>query len=333
MVVVFTLLVLSVILVNGSTDAPNAISTCITTRSMSPSAAIILAAVCNFAGSAFMALLNTNVACTVYSMVELSSTKEIALASLVAGMSAVVIWAITTWLFGIPTSESHALLAGLSGAVFASSMSIESINLNEWTLVIAGLFLSTLPTLIIARLVYALLLKLFYNCDRRRTIKYFMRTQRLSAAWSAFLHGAQDSQKFMGVFMLGLSITRGELSKESFDIPIYIVLSCSAIMTLGTLVGGRRIIKKVGMDMVELDAVGGTAADMASSAVIFICTLFGIPVSTTHSKASAMMGVGASSKKGANKKIISEMLLAWLLTFPICAAIGFLLFRIITQTL
>ena len=104
-------------------------------------------------------------------------------------------------------------------------------------------------------------------------------------------------------------------------------------MTLGTLVGGRRIIKKVGMDMVELDAVGGTAADMASSAVIFICTLFGIPVSTTHSKASAMMGVGASSKKGTNKKIISEMLLAWLLTFPICAAIGFLLFRIITQTL
>ena len=332
MVVIFTLLILSVILVNGSTDAPNAISTCVSTRSLSPSAAITLAAICNFLGSALMALLNTNVACTVYSMVELSSTPSIALASLIAGMSAVVIWAVSAWLFGIPTSESHALLAGLSGAVFASSMSIDAINLNQWMLVLAGLILSTLPSFIIARLIYALMLKLFSDCDRRKTIKYFMRTQRLSAAWSAFLHGAQDSQKFMGVFMLGISITRGDLSKDSFDIPIYVVLSCSAIMTLGTLIGGRKIIKKVGMDMVDLDAVGGTAADMASSAVLLVCTLSGIPVSTTHSKASAMMGIGTRQARGANKKIISEMLFAWLLTFPICAAIGFLLFCIITQT-
>ena len=130
--------------------------------------------------------------------------------------------------------------------------------------------------------------------------------------------------------MLGMSITRGDLSKDSFHIPIYVVLSCSAVMTLGTLIGGRKIIKKVGMDMVDLDAVGGTAADMASSTVLFICTLCGIPVSTTHSKASAMMGVGTGSQKGADKKIIAQMLLAWLLTFPICAAIGFILFCIIT---
>ena len=333
MVVVFTLLILSVILVNGSTDAPNAISTCVSTRSISPSGAIALAAVCNFLGSALMALLNTNVACTVYSMVELSNDREIALSSLIAGMGAVVIWAVTAWIFGIPTSESHALLAGLSGAVFASTKSFDSINTEQWMLVLAGLILSTLPAYFIARLIYAMMAKLFSDSDRRRTISYFMRTQRLSAAWSAFLHGAQDSQKFMGVFMLGVSITRGDFSKDRFDIPIYIVLSCSAIMTLGTLIGGRKIIKKVGMDMVDLDAVGGTAADMASSAVLLICTLCGIPISTTHSKASAMMGVGACSKKGADKKIVTEMLLAWLLTFPICAVIGYFLFCIITQTL
>jgi PiT family inorganic phosphate transporter len=248
-------------------------------------------------------------------------------------MCAVVVWAIIAWSFGIPTSESHALLAGLSGAVLATSMNIESINLREWGLVLAGLLLSTIPSFLLARITYTLLVKLFAKCDRRLTIEYFKRTQRLSAAWSAFLHGAQDSQKFMGVFLLGISINHGDITKDSFDIPIYIVICCSLVMTLGTLIGGRRIIKKVGMDMVKLDAVGGTAADVASSAAIFFCTLFGIPVSTTHSKASAMMGVGTKNGKGTDKKIVSEMVLAWLLTFPICAAIGFLISFIISNTL
>ena len=331
MVIVFTLLILSVILVNGCTDAPNAISSCVSTRSLSPSASIALAAFCNFLGSTLTALVNTKVASTVYSTVRLPQDAKTSLAALIAGMGAVVIWAVAAWFFGIPTSESHALLSGLSGAVFAASLSPNSIVFSEWLLVFAGLILSTLPSLIAARLIYSVILKLCAKHDRRRTIRYFMRTQRLSAAWSAFSHGAQDSQKFMGVFMLGMSINLGEFTKESFDIPWYVVICCSAVMTLGTLIGGRRIIKKVGMDMVDIDAVGGTAADMASSAVLFLCTLFGIPVSTTHSKTSAMIGVGTKSGKGADKRIVAQMLFAWILTFPICALIGFLLSFLILQ--
>ncbi len=332
MLIIFTVLILSVILVNGTTDAPNAISTCVSTRSMSPKGALILAAVCNLLGSIVMTLISSKVAGTVYGMVDLSSSPENALASICAGLFSVVVWALIALKFGIPTSESHALLAGLTGAAVASSMSLDVISASHWLLVIFGLFLSTLPAFLLARIVYSVMIRFLSGRDRRRTIKYFMRAQRISAAWSAFLHGAQDSQKFMGVFMLGLSITRGNFSEELFEIPIHIVLCCSLVMTLGTLIGGSRIIKKVGLEMVDLDAAGGTAADMASSAVLLLCSICGIPVSTTHSKSCAMMGVG-SKRRGTDKKIVSEMLVAWILTFPICAAIGFCLSYLITQTL
>lgn len=331
MTVFFTILVLAVILVNGWTDAPNAISTCISTRSMSPSGALALAAVSNFAGSFGMAILNSRVAETVFNIVDFSETPDSALPSLCAGMVAVVLWALVAWRFGIPTSESHALISGICGAAIGGGMKLSVINTSEWLLVIAGLFLSTLPAAIIARIIYSFMLKILERFERRKIIKHFMRAQRYSAASSAFLHGAQDSQKFMGVFMLGLSLINKKELNDNFDIPLSVVFVCAAVMTFGTLIGGGRIIKKVGIDMVNLNAAGGTAADMASSSVLFLCSLFGIPVSTTHSKACAMMGVGSQKRGGGiDKKIISEMLLAWILTFPICASIGFFLALLIT---
>lgn len=331
MAVFFTILILAVILVNGWTDAPNAISTCISTRSMSPSGALALAAVCNFCGSFVMTFFNSRVAETVFNIVDFSETPDTALPSLCAGMFAVVIWALVAWRFGIPTSESHALISGICGAAIGGGMNLSVINTSEWLLVVAGLFISTLPAAIIARTIYSLMLWFLGGFERRKIIKHFMRAQRYSAASSALLHGAQDSQKFMGVFMLGLSLINKKEVGNSFDIPISIIFICATVMTLGTLIGGGRIIKKVGIDMVDLDAAGGTAADMASSSVLFICSIFGIPVSTTHSKACAMMGVGSQkSGGGIDKKIISEMLLAWILTFPICASIGFFLALLIT---
>ncbi|MBQ8140285.1 MAG: inorganic phosphate transporter [Clostridia bacterium] len=326
MIVLFTILVLSVILVNGWTDAPNAISTCVSSRSMSPGGALCLAAVCNFTGSVAMALINSRVAKTIFNIVNLSDNPDVALSSLCAGMCAVVIWAIAAWRFGIPTSESHALISGITGAALASTKSISSINLEEWRLVLCGLFFSTLPAFILASIIYTLMTRILGRFERRKMIKYFMRTQRCSAATSALLHGAQDSQKFMGVFMLGFSLISQNTLSDTFELPLFVIFSCAAVMTLGTLIGGGRIIKKIGMDMVSLDAAGGTAADMSSSAVLAVCSFFGIPVSTTHSKACAMMGVGASlGSGGTNKKIVSQMLCAWLLTFPICFCIGFLL--------
>ena len=325
MIVLFTVLILSVILVNGWTDAPNAISTCVSTRSATPSGALAIAAICNFVGSIGMAMINSRVAQTIFNMVDFSESPSAALPSLCAGMCAVVMWALIAWRFGLPTSESHALISGITGAALAAGMSFNSVNAHEWLLIATGLLLSTLPAFILARIIYSLMLRIIKGSERRKTIRYFNRAQKWSAASSALMHGAQDSQKFMGVFMLGTSLLRGNSVDESFEVPMAVILICAAVMTLGTVIGGGRIIKKVGIDMVSLDASEGTAADMSSSAILILCSLLGIPVSTTHSKACAMMGVGTRKPGGANKKIISEMILAWLLTFPICGGIGFLL--------
>ncbi len=328
MIALFTVLILSVILLNGLTDASSAVSSCVSTRSLSPNNALCLAAVCNFSGSVLMAILNSRVAQTVFNIVHIESEPDIALTSLCAGLCAVIIWSLIAFRFGIPTSETHALLAGISGAVFASTMSLSSINFSEWLTVIYGLFLSTLPAFLLAGLIHGFMIKLLARFERRRAIKHFMRTQKFRVATSSFMHGAQESQKFMGVFMLGFSLITQNEAEESFELPLFVILSCAAVMMLGTLIGGGRIIKKVGMEMVTLDAAGGSAADMACSAVLALCSLLGIPVSTNYTKVSAMMGVGVHGRRGkTDKKIAHQVLLAWILTFPICAIIGFILAR------
>ncbi len=326
----FLFLMLSVILVNGWTDAPNAIATCVTTRSMRPKSAVLLAGLFNFLGALIMSLLTPSVAQTVYSIVDFGDDGEMAFRALCAGMCAVVIWALIAFVFGIPTSESHALMSGITGAALGGSMSFDAINVRYWLVVIAGLFVSTVPAFFVSRYIYSVIMRFCADLDRRKTIKYFMRAQRISAAGSAFLHGAQDGQKFMGVFMLGISLADGRGVYDEFEIPLYVVVLCSSIMTLGTFCGGSRIIKKVGDDMVRLDAASGTAADAASSVVLSFCTFLGIPVSTTHSKTSAMMGAGSKTGTGVNRGVVKQMLLAWALTFPICGAIGFLLVILIT---
>ena len=157
-------------------------------------------------------------------------------------------------------------------------------------------------------------------------MRRFMRAQCASAAVSALLHGAQDSQKFMGVYMLGLSFYYTDSGiGEGGAVPLVVVLICAAVMTLGTMLGGARIIKKVGCDMTDLDAMGGSAADAASSVVLGVCSLLGIPASTTHSKACAMMGTGSCKRRGVDLSIAGQMIAAWTLTFPFCGAIGFAL--------
>lgn len=325
MTVLFALLMLSVMVVNGWTDAPNAIASCVSTRSMSPRRAVLLSALCNCAGAVTMSLINSEVAQTVYSIVDFGDDCDAALKSLCAGMCAVMIWAVIAWVFGIPTSETHALMAGITGAAIAARMSFSAINTRRWFLVLLGLALSTLPAYLASKLIYTVMTKICSHFDRRKIIRHFMRAQRWSAASSSFMHGAQDSQKFMGVFMLGISLISGNGVQSGFAIPAYVVIISSAAMTFGTLLGGSRIIKKVGSDMVSLDAAGGAASDMASSGVISVCTFLGIPVSTTHSKTCAMMGAGSGNGYGVDRDVARQMFAAWVLTFPICAVMGFLL--------
>ena len=323
--VFFIALVAAVAFVNGWTDAPNAISSCISTRSLAPRRAIALASLCNLAGAVVPALLSSSVAESVYSIIDFGGEREIALRSLCAGMSAVVSWSVIAFLFGIPTSESHALLSGICGAALGGGMRLSAINFGEWGVILLGLLMSTLPAFLIARVLYRSILGLCASIDRRSAIKYFSKAQNLSAAGSAFLHGAQDSQKFVGVLMLGLSLGGGADVNSHFKAPLWVSLGCAAVMTLGSACGGLRIIKKVGENMVKLDAAAGTASDAASSLTLGICTALGIPASTTHSKTCAMMGAGSLTGRGVDRVVARQMILAWGLTFPACFAIGYLL--------
>lgn len=323
------ILTLGVILVNGWTDAPNAIATCISTRSMNAKDAIIMAAIFNFLGVLFMTMLNATVAQTVYSMVNFGTNVNDALIALCAALFSIVVWASFAWYFGIPTSESHALIAGISGAAIAIHDGFNGINASEWTKVIYGLILSTVLGFISGYIIVKFIGIMFKNINRKKTISFFKNAQIFGAACMAFMHGAQDGQKFMAVFMLGIFLSTGNSNIVSFVIPIWLMILCSAVMALGTSIGGYKIIKSVGMDMVKLEKYQGFSADLAAATCLLISSLIGVPVSTTHTKTTAIMGVGAAKRlSSVNWKIVQEMIYTWLLTFPGCGLIGFFMAKL-----
>jgi PiT family inorganic phosphate transporter len=318
-------LVLGVILVNGWTDAPNAIATCVSTRAISPKKAIIMAAVFNFLGVFVMTLISNAVAETIYKMVDFGNNPKTALIALCAALVAIVVWATAAWAFGIPTSESHALIAGISGAAIALQGG-SGINGHEWIKVIYGLFLSSILGFGLGFLIIKLVNFICKGMDRRKTNLVFEKAQIGAGAAMAFMHGAQDGQKFMGVFLLGAFLAKGQGNLSEFIIPIWLMVLCSFIMALGTSIGGYKIIKTVGMGMVKLGKPQGFAADIAAVICIMLATFTGIPVSTTHTKTTSIMGVGAAKRiNSVNWSVVKEMVYAWILTFPGCGLLGFIM--------
>ena len=321
--IIITVLTLGVILVNGWTDAPNAIATCVSTRSLSPKKSILMAAIFNFLGVFVMTLFNATVVQTIYKMVDFGNNSEQALIALAAAMFSIVVWAIAAWWFGIPTSESHALIAGISGAAIAIQKGFSGINGSEWIKVIYGLGISTVLGFGFGFLVTKIIRKVFKNVQRQKATKFFKKTQVVGGAAMAFMHGAQDGQKFMGIFLLGICLANGNTGVTSFEIPLWLIIICSAVMTLGTSIGGYRIIKTVGTGMVKMEAYEGCAADIAGAICLFLSSTLGIPVSTTHTKTTAIMGVGSAKRlSNVNWKVVKEMVLAWVLTFPGCGLLG-----------
>lgn len=329
LVLITAILTLGVILVNGWTDAPNAIATCVSTRAIKPKSAIIMAAIFNFLGVFVMTLISKKVASTIYNMVDFGTNTGEATTALCAGLFAIVIWATLAWMFGIPTSESHALIAGLSGAAIALHNSLSGINGSEWIKVIYGLVLSSFLGFGSGFITTKIIERICKRMDRIKTKKFFRGAQIAGGASMAFMHGAQDGQKFMGVFLLGIFLSSGNSGVTEFDIPIWLMILCSVVMALGTSIGGYRIIKSVGMDMVKLENYQGFAADLGGAFCLLIASLTGIPVSTTHTKTTAIMGVGASKRISAvNWKIVKEMALAWILTFPGCGLLGYIMVKL-----
>ena len=323
-----TVLTLAVVIVNGWTDAPNAIATCVSTRSIRTSSAVIMASFFNFLGVLIMTVLNSTVAQTICSMVDFGTDTYDALVALCASMFAIVVWATAAWWFGIPTSESHALIAGISGAAIALQGGFSGINEAEWIKVIYGLLLASIIGFLLGFFFSKLIIFICRGFDRRRANIFFSYAQIASGAGMAFMHGAQDGQKFIGVFMLGIFLAQGKAGDTEFVIPLWLMIGCSITMALGTSIGGYRIIKSVGMDMVKLEKYQGFSADLSAISCLFISSIFGIPTSTTHTKVTAIMGVGASRRlSSVNWSLAKEIIFTWILTFPGCGIIGFLMAR------
>ena len=323
LIVIITLVV---IVVNGLTVAPNAIVTCVSTRSLSLRKAIILAATFNFLGVFVMTYLNSKVAQTIFKMADFGGKEDSALIALCAAMIATITWCVAAWKLGIPTSEGHALIASISGAAIALQHGFAGINFNEWIKVIYGLFFSVWFGFSAGYIIERITVRLFRNIDRRKATSFLVKAQVSAAASLSFMHGAQDGQKFMAVMLLSIFLVNGENADTEFVVPFWVMLLCSLLMAAGTAIGGQRIIKKIGMDMVKFEHYQGFAADTAASACLFIASSLGLPMSTVHTKTTAMLGVGVARRVSYVKwVIVKDLVLTWILTLPGCCLLGYLM--------
>lgn len=312
--IVVLFLVLAAEFVNGWTDAPNAIATVVSTRVMSRGTAVAMAVVFNvigvFSGTAVAATIGKGII----------DSGVVNAPTIGAALLGIIIWSSVAAHFGIPTSESHALVAGLAGAALAVA-GPDALLWSGWKKVIIGLFLSGVVGFGFAYLFAKLIKRAFAASPPSSTGKSFRRWQIVSAAFMAFNHGSNDGQKFIGVFALVL-LLGGVI--ESFYVPIWVIFLCAATMGLGTSIGGWKIIKEMGVKMVDLRPWQGFCAEAAAGGTIFFASRFGIPLSTTHTIITSMMGVAASrNAKQVRWDIAGKVVSAWILTFPICGIIAY----------
>lgn len=315
-------LICGVIFVNGWTDAPNAITASVSTGALKMRHAVVLAAIFNFLGALVMGMVNTSVLKSIGDITMLIGSTDRSVTVLCSALISIILWAVIAWYFGIPTSESHALISGILGAAAAFGTEITPAALKALGLAALGLVVSLpmggLGGWIIGKTMYNVSL----NSKSKKREVVFKNGQKIGAAAMSFMHGAQDSQKFAGVFVAAMCMADVSEIKESA--PVWLVLLCATIISIGTSVGGYRIIKKVGMETVELTFESGLAADIAAASCMLLASFSGIPVSTTHTATSSVIGAGLSGNRHKiNFKSVKEMVLAWILTFPCCGVISY----------
>jgi PiT family inorganic phosphate transporter len=308
-------LILAAEFVNGWTDAPNAIATVVSTRVLSPYQAIVLATVLNAIG----AMTGTAVAATIGK--DIVRPEIINLTTVGAAMVGIIVWSTLAWVYGLPTSESHALIAGLTGAGLATA-GPSALIWDGWSKVLVGLLFSTFLGYLAGLTIMGTLYRIFGNSRPGSVRRVFGRMQILSAAFMAFSHGSNDGQKFIGVF--GLALLLGGILPE-FQTPMWVILLCAVTMGLGTAVGGWRIVRTMGLRLTKLEPVHGFAAETGAALTIELATRLGIPLSTTHTINTSIIGVGSTRRFSAVRwGVTLEIITAWILTFPVCAGIGWL---------
>lgn len=306
--------VLAAEFVNGWTDAPNAIATVVSTGVMTARQAIIMAVIFNTIG----AMAGTAVAATVGKGIVAPSA--LTLPAITATMISIIAWGALAAHLGIPVSKSHALLAGLLGAALAGG-GLAALQWSGWQKVGIGLVCSLAFGFVGAFAIGRLITRLAASAPPTRAKKTFDRLQMLSASFMAFNHGLNDGQKFMGVFTMTL-LAGGAIPE--FHISWWVIVVCALTMGIGTSFGGWRIIQTVGSKMARLTSWQGFAATMAASSTIAVASSYGIPLSTTHTITSAVVGVGASRRlSDVRWGVLKKIMLAWCATFPACAAIAY----------
>jgi PiT family inorganic phosphate transporter len=307
------LLVLAAEFVNGWTDAPNSIATVVSTRVLTPFQALAMASALNLLG----AMSGTAVAATIGKGIV--RPEAINVATVAAAMVAIVLWSTLAWYFGLPTSESHALIAGLSGAGLATA-GPGVLLWDGWQKVLLGLVFSTFLGFLGGLGVTVAIYWTFRRWRPGVVHRLFGYLQMLSAAFMAFSHGSNDGQKFIGAFTLTL-VLGGVL--PVFDVPFWVILLCALTMGVGTAIGGWRIVKTMGLRLTKLDPVHGFAAETAAASTIELASRLGIPLSTTHTINTAIMGVGATRRLSAVRWGVGrQIVLAWVLTFPVCGIVA-----------
>jgi PiT family inorganic phosphate transporter len=300
--------------INGFHDAANSVATIVSTRVLSPGQAVIWAAFFNFI-AAFG--FGTAVAKTVGSgMVDL---KVVTFSVIGAGLVGAIVWNLITWFFGLPTSSSHALFGGYAGAAVAKS-GLGAVIWSGWTKTIVFIVVAPAIGMLIGLLMMTSTFWLFRHSRPASVDSLFRRLQLLSAAAFSLMHGANDAQKTMGI-IAGALFTAGMI--PTFYIPFWVVLAAHTAIGLGTLSGGWRIIKTMGQKITRLQPSGGFAAETGAAAAIFIATMLGVGISTTHTITGAIAGVGSTRRLSAVRWGVARRIVwAWVLTIPAAASVG-----------
>lgn len=311
--ILIVLLALTFDFINGFNDAANSIATSVTTKALSPRTAILMAAILDFAG----ALSSTAVARTIGKGVV--DPHWITPAMVAAALLGSILWNLTTWWFGLPSSSSHALIGGLIGAVIAHN-GFAAINIIGLKKILLGLFLTPLIGLTVG---FGLMILLLWIFRRKNPFVYnerFRKVQILTSALTAFSHGTNDAQKSMGIITMAL-LAGGFI--QDFHVPIWVVIGCALAMSLGTASGGWRIIRTMGTKITRIEPINGLAADLSSSAIIVSASYLGLPVSTSHVVSSSIMGTGSARRLMSVKWLVAKnMVTAWLITIPVSASLA-----------